>query len=205
MSLRPKYTLDREAVQGDRYTINAAAFNQLTSRRYPYPRIGTRAPNGMFPRGEESQFLQGNGLPLPTGHLAPKGIPGPLLPKFQLGDGNPGIGGSLVRMPYGYVEPGPIVKVGALKPHYMLNKTVVQGVMPASIYETMTGKRTTEFTLPPRAEATRVSAPTTPTAQVDYGSLFWGAVLGGVVTVGLVYGVIPALAEAGAKAIRKRA
>ena len=226
MSLRPKYTLDRAEVQGDRYTINAEPFTQLTTRSYPYPRIGTRAPNGMFPKYQQGnglplptghlapkgipgpltpKFQLGDGLPLPTGHLAPRGIPGPLEPKFQLGDGNPGFGGTLVRTPRGYVEYGPTVRAGSLKPHYMLDRTEVQGVMPASTYALMMGgKLTTEFTLPPVGEETVISAPSAP-ALFDYGTLFWGAVLGGLVTAGFVYGVIPALGEWSAAAIRKRA
>ncbi len=138
MSLRPKYTLNKAAVQGSRYTINAIPFSQLTSRSYPYPRIGTRAPNGMFPRSDRPKFQLGNGLPLPTGHTAPKGypgpltpkfqlgnglslptghlaprnIPGPLSPKFQLGNGSPRYdeGGPIFRMPHGYVEPETIAE-----------------------------------------------------------------------------------------------
>ena len=189
--LRPKYTLDKAGVQGARATINAPAFTELTSRRYPYPRVGTRAPNGMFPRS-------GNpGVPLPPrGRTAPRFISGPLSPKFQQGNGG------LVRMPYGYVEPGPIVKAGAIQPHYTLDKGVVQGVMPSMIYRDMTGRLTTEPTLPPEAGAARLMrAPATP-ALVDWGSVFGGVVLGGLVTIGMIYGVIPALAELAAGKIR---
>ena len=152
------------------------------------------------------KFQLGNGLSLPKGRTAPMMMPGHLAPKFQLGNGTPRYddGGRLVRMPWGYVEPGPIVKVGSLKPKYMLNKTAVQGVMPASTYEQMTGRRTTEFTLPPVGRETVISAPMAPALEFDYGTLFWGTVLGAVGTVAMVYGVIPALAEAGARAIRKR-
>lgn len=195
--LRPKYTLDKASVEGARSTINAVPFTQLTSRRYPYPRVGTRAPNGMFPRG-------GNpGVPLPPrGFTAPRFIPGPLSPKFQYGNGNPGLGGRLKRRPYGYVESGPIVQAAAIKPHYTLNKGAVEGVMPASVYRRMTGKRTTEFTLPPLARERRVAAAPSAPALVDWGSVFGGVVLGGLVTLGMIYGVIPALAEVAAGKIR---
>lgn len=41
--LRPKYVLDRAQVQGAVATIPATQYTRLTGRRYPYPRIGTRA------------------------------------------------------------------------------------------------------------------------------------------------------------------
>jgi len=105
-------------------------------------------------------------------------------------------------MPYGYVEPGPIVKVGAMQPHYTLNKGVVQGVMPSMTYREMTGRLTTEPTLPPGAMPPRLMrAPRAP-ALVDWGSVFGGVVLGGLVTLGMIYGVIPALAELAAGKIR---
>ena len=175
--LRPKYQLDKAGIQGARATINAVPFTQLTTRRYPYPRTGTRAPDGMFPS------------PSNPGH-------------------NPGLGHSLVRMPWGYMERGITVKVGAMRPHYILDKTAVQGVMPARIYREMTGKLTTEPTLPPVPVGQRLSArgraPVGAPALVDWGSVFWGAVAGGTIALGLAYGIIPALAQWGVKAIRKR-
>lgn len=203
MSLRPKYILNEKALQGDRYTIPPKPFTQLTTRRYPYPRVGTRAPNGMFP--SKTNPLE---LVQEKAH-------------YGLGNGNP------------------------MKPHYTLNKTAVQGVMPSSIYSQMTGKLTTSPqmprytssppmydqlqrheppTVPPytptelvssgglvervvsspygqRAGLQRVASPS---LAIDWGSVFWGAVAGGVGTVLMIYGVIPALAEWGAAAIKKR-
>ena len=59
------------ALQGARTTIPARSFTQLTTRHFPYPRTGTRAPNGMFPyKGnpleivqEREHYKMGNGNP----------------------------------------------------------------------------------------------------------------------------------------------
>lgn len=166
--LRPKYSLNRAQVEGARATIPAQTFQQLTSRRYPYPRVGTRAPNGMFPKV-----------------------------------GNPGHGN------LGH-NPG-------LKPHYTLNRTAVQGVMPAETYQRLTGKITTAPELPMvvstngmvelnalarrRQGAAIVRAPT---ALIDPTSIIIGVVAGGLVTLGFIYGIIPALAEWGAAAVKRR-
>lgn len=169
--LRPKYSLDHAEIQGDRITIPPKEFTELTSRHYPYPRVGTRAPNSMFPQGNP---------------------------------GNPGVLQPIVREPYGYVRDGRVVKsIGGLKPHYMLDKAVVQGVMPASTYAELTRKLTTAPTLPPQRGA---GAPTVraPALQFDWGTFFVGIVAGGLVTLGFVYGVIPAMAEWGAAEVRKR-
>lgn len=175
--LRPKYQLDKAKIEGDRYTINAKAFSELTGRRFPYPRLGTRAPNQMFPHTSN------------LGH-------------------NPGLGHGIVRTPYGYTEIPPTVQVGAMKPRYTLDRPSIEGIMPASIYREMTGKLTTEPTLPPIPVGQRLSArgrtPVGAPALVDWGSVFWGAVAGGTIALGLAYGLIPALAEWGVKAIRKR-
>lgn len=159
--LRPKYQLNKTAIQGDRITVPAPQFTELTTRRYPYPRVGTRAPNGMFP------YV-----------------------------GNPGV----------------------LKPHYILDKTQVQGVMPAGTYERLTGKMTTQpqiptyvatdsglaLRYPPTVWGPTVRAPVRAPALQDWGMFFWGAVAGMVFTIGMVYGVIPAMAEWAAVAVKKR-
>lgn len=172
--IRPKYSLNHYEIQGDSITIPADEYIALTTRHYPYPRVGTRAPDGMFPY---------------------TGNPG----------SNPG-SSSLVREPHGYVRDGAIVKsIGGIRPHYTLDKTEIQGVMPASTYMDLTGKLTTAPTLPPRyAYSGGSPVVSAPALEFDWGTFFWGAILGGVVTLGFVYGVIPAMAEWGAAEIRKR-
>ena len=189
--LRPKYELDHAEVQGAVATIPAADYTRLTGRVYPYPRVGTRAPDGMFPR-----YIAGDGRPLKAKYTTDSFASPPssgtvrspalkrtaLMPKYQHGNGNP------------------------IAPHYLLNHAEVQGVMPAETYYRLTGKLTTAPELPPHY-ATPVP-PTQlgrmPSLAVDWGSVFWGAVLGGTVTLGFVYGIIPALAEWGAAAVRKK-
>lgn len=163
--LRPKYQLDHAQIQGDRITIPAHEFTELTGRTYPYPRLGTRAPNS-----------------------------------------NPGNNpGSIVRMPYGYVRDGRIVKaVAGLKPHYTLDKAVVQGVMPASAYQRLTGKLTTAPRLPARGTSSVAMAPARAPALFDWGTFVGGALAGGILTILLTYGVIPALAEWGVREIGRR-
>jgi len=166
--LRPKFSLDHAQIQGDAITIPAEEFTELTTRTYPYPRVGTRAPDGMFPH-----------------------------------TGNPG--NPIVRAPYGYVRDGSIVRgVGGLTPHYTLDKATVQGVMPASTYAELTGKLTTAPELPPQYVTTRApSVVRAPTLQ-DWGMFVFGAIGGIIFTVAMIYGVIPALAEWGVAAIKKR-
>lgn len=239
--LRPKYSLDKSVIQGDRITVPAGAFTELTTRRYPYPRVGTRAPNGMFPYigrnnpleivAEKAHYGLGNGNPYPEQMLyvpnvgpyreygefvpnhegglvrMPYGYVRPMGERARYAEGSPyaraGVNPGLVRTPYGYVEP-PIPRFPGIQPHYTLNKSVVEGVMSERIYTELTGKHTTEPTLPP-SPPPRVAGPLrTPTLEVDWSSVFWGFVAGGVVTLGMAYGVIPALAEAAAKAVRKR-
>lgn len=163
--LRPKFQLNHAAIQGDRYTIPAEEFTQLTGRRYPYARLGTRAPNS--------------------------------------NPGNPG--NTIVRAPYGYVRDGAIVRqIGGMKPKFTLDKAVVQGVMPATTYRRLTGKLTTAPQLPPGARVRTHGLVRAPALQFDWSTFFWGAVGGGIVTLAMVYGIIPALAEWGAAAIKKR-
>jgi len=107
-----------------------------------------------------------------------------------------------------------------LKPKFTLDKTAVQGVMPASTYARLYGGElttqpvmptytTTDSRLavsyPPRTRSqARARVPTlgAPALEIDWGAVFWGTVLGGVLTLGMVYGVIPAIAKATAKRIR---
>lgn len=171
--LRPKYQLNHPQVQGARATIPAEQFTRLTQRRYPYPRVGTRAPDSMFPK---------------TGN---PNNPGVMQPMYTT-DG------------YGWVRAPPIGgNPGVLRPHYMLDKAQVQGVMPAATYTRLTSKITTAPELPPRYPVARAPV-RVPALEIDWGTVFWGAVAGGLVTLGFVYGVIPALAEWGAAAIRRR-
>lgn len=162
--LRPKYQLDKAALEGDRITIPPHEFTELTGRRYPYARLGTRAPNS-----------------------------------------NPGSNpGSIVRMPYGYVRDGEVLRVATMQPHYTLDKAVVQGVMPAQTYARLTGKVTTAPQLPARRTPSAVRAPMRTPALFDWGAFVGGALAGGVLALLLTYGVIPALAEWGAREIRRR-
>lgn len=180
MALRPKYQLNHMALQGARTTIPARSFTQLTTRRYPYPRVGTRAPNGMFPK-------TGNPLEITQEKV-----------HYELGNGNP---------------------VNVWRPHYTLDKAAIQGVMPASTYRRLTGKLTTEPQIPtyigdhslamhePPTVASygaEYAIPRAPALAFDWGTFFWGAVAGGVVALAMVYGIIPALGEWGAVAIRAR-
>lgn len=217
MALRPKYSLNKTALQGDRYTIPARPFTQLTTRRYPYPRVGTRAPNGMFP------------------NVYPSGLGALVQPGYGHGNGNP-LEIVQEKAHYGLGNGKP------MRPHYTLNKPAVQGVMPSSTYAQMTGKLTTSPQMPRYTEQNQqlvrhepptvppysptelvspmgrvehvVSSPygkqadlrrvATPSLEFDWGTFFWGAVGGGVAALLMVYGVIPALAEWGAAAIKKR-
>lgn len=167
--LRPKYSLNGAKVEGDAITIPAGEFSGLTTRSYPYPRVGTRTPDGMFPyKGEDTRVAAESG--------------------------------DLIRLPTGYVRGGtlPITKLTA---NYTLNKSAVQGVMPSETYEMLTGKKTTEFELPPLPTKPAVMLPE-PLAT-DWGSFMWGGIAGGIGALLLAYGVIPALLEAGAKRIRE--
>lgn len=165
---RPKYSLDKAEIQGARATIPAPQFTGLTTRRFPYPRVGTRAPNGMFP--------------------------------YTSNPGNPGV----------------------IKPHYTLNKTQIQGVMPATTYQRLTaGKLTTQPQIPTYVSTDSglalyypptvgpvsspgLRAPVGAPALQDWGMFVFGALGGIIFTLGMLYGVIPALAEWGAAAVKKR-
>lgn len=180
--LRPKYELDHAQVQGSRTTIPAEEFTRLTGQRYPYPRAGTRAPNhnpGNPGTIQPKYTTDSMASPASSGTVrAGTFIPGPLVPKYMHGDG-----------------------VG-ITPHYILDHAEVQGVMPAETYMRLYGRLTTQPELPPRyAGAPIVRAPS---LAFDWGTFFWGIVAGGVVTLGFVYGVIPALAEWGTAEIRKK-
>lgn len=203
LSLRPKYSLDQAAVEGAQSTIPAETFTYLTGRRYPYPRIGTRASDGMFPEQRVGDMYAPG---LYTSRVALGSGIRDVRPKLRIEERNPNLGSNVM-----------------LKPHYTLNETVVQGVMPASTYERLTGKITTEPGLPrvvidgetleqysqslmlEAPQQRLVSAPVkAPTLEWDWGTFFWGSVAGGVTAILLAYGVIPALAEAGAQIVKKR-
>ena len=187
--LRPKYELDHAEVQGAVTTIPATEYTRLTSRVYPYPRIGTRAPDGMFPR-----YVAGDGRPLQPKYNTDSFASPPssgtvraqalkrtaLMPKYMAGDGNP------------------------FEPHYLLDHAEVQGVMPAETYYRLTGKLTTAPELPPHYPVTEAPLVRAPALAFDWGTFFWGAVGGGIITLAMVYGIIPALAEWGAAEVRKR-
>ena len=176
--LRPKYELG-DGVQGSRTTIPAGEFTRLTGQRYPYPRAGTRAPNSNLGIIQPRYTTDSMASPASSGTVtAGRFIPGPLTPKYMHGDG-----------------------VG-IAPHYILDRAEVEGVMPAETYMRLYGRLTTAPELPPRyAGAPVVRAPS---LAFDWGTFFWGIVAGGVVTLGFVYGVIPALAEWTAAEVRKK-
>lgn len=219
LSLTPKYQLDGAAIQGARTTIPAEPFTYLTTRVYPYPRTGTRAPDGMFPQQRVGEAyapgLYTTRIPgVRRGQeLRPKaGNPHRLLPKYQ--SYGPA---AWVRAPTLKSNPG-------MKAHFTLDKAVVQGVMPASTYQQLTGKITTEPGLPqvvteqartieryPRTslmfeppQQRLVRAPVgAPALQWDWSTFFWGSLAGGATALLLAYGVIPALLEFGARRIRR--
>lgn len=179
--LRPKFQLGNGA-QGSRTTIPAEEFTRLTGQRYPYPRLGTRAPNhnpgnpGII---QPKYTTDSMASPSSSGTVrASKFIPGVLMPKYMHGDGNP------------------------IAPHYVLDHAEVQGVMPAETYMRLYGRLTTQPELPPHYASAPIAR--APSLAFDWGTFFWGAVGGGVVTLLMAYGVIPALAEWGAAAIKKR-
>jgi len=187
--LRPKYELDHAEVQGAVTTIPAEEYTRLTGRVYPYPRVGIRAPDGMFP-----QYIAGDGRPLgpkyTTDSMASPPSSGTvraralrqtaLMPKYMAGDGN------------------------SMGPHYLLDGAEVQGVMPAETYYRLTGKLTSRPELPPHYQVAQAPFVRAPALVFDWGTFFWGAVGGGVVTLAMVYGIIPALAEWGAAEVRKK-
>lgn len=57
-------------------------------------------------------------------------------------------------------------------------------------------------TLPPLTQPTLT--PTRQKITIDWGQILAGMFVGGILTILLVYGVIPALAETGAAKIRKK-
>ena len=203
MALNPKYTLNRAAVEGSAQTIPAEAYQKITTRRYPYPRIGTRAPDGMFP-----SIPINEATPVYGRYTSKVGVgrPANLRPKARYikgsGRGNP----------------------TGLKPHYTMNRSTVEGVMPASTYKAITGKTTTAPELPriiAENGTVEIEYPTslmlkqpstpiqaqqiqTPGLVWDWGSFVAGGVLGGIAFAMTAYGVVPALVEAGAKRIRGR-
>lgn len=183
LSLRPKYSLNRIGVEGGVAGIPAEAYQAVTTRRYPYPRIGTGAPNGMFPS-------------MPLGEHAVYG-------RYT----------SKVSVPH---ASNPV-----LRPKFTLDRSQVEGVMPASTYMALTGKITTEpelpqiiagngtveiehptslmFKQPSKPQMMMVQAPS---LVWDWGTFLAGSVIGGVTFALLAYGILPALLEAGAKRIR---
>ena len=204
MALNPKYTLNRAAVEGSIQTIPADPYQKITTRRYPYPRIGTGAPNGMFPS-------------IPLGETAP--VYGGYTTKVSVGRNNN------LRPKYqspGYVK-DPMVRGNptGLKPHYTMDNAQIEGVMPASTYKDLTGKITTAPELPriiTKNGTVEIEYPTSlmlkqpstitraiqaPALAWDWGSFVAGSVLGGIAFAMIAYGVIPALAEAGAKRLRR--
>lgn len=187
--LRPKYGLNHAEVQGAVTTIPASEYTRLTTRTFPYPRIGTRAPDNMFPK-----YVAGDGNPLE--------------PKYTTDSfASPASSGTVVASPFipRYLRPKYIAGNGNLMaPHYLLNHAEIQGVMPAETYMRLTGKLTTAPELPPRYPEARAPIQEVPTLQPDWGSFTIGVVIGGVLTLSMVYGIIPALAELGAAAIRKK-
>ena len=59
--------------------------------------------------------------------------------------------------------------------------------------------------LPPRGTGLkRISTARRAQLQYDWAQIFGGFILGGIITLMMVYGVIPALTEYGAAKIRKR-
>lgn len=194
MSLRPKYQLNHAQLQGARTTLPAKPFTQLTTRRFPYPRVGTRAPDGMFPKVGNPSSNPGNPSALRLTDGRGESYQMPITPtNLALLNAR----GEQYQMPSKWPQlPG-------INPHYMLNRAAIQGVMPAQTYERLTGKITTAPTLP-QATRSRARAVRAPALEIDWGTVFWGAVAGGLVTLGMVYGVIPAMAEWAAKEIKKR-
>jgi len=177
--LRPKYELGNGA-QGSRTTIPAEEFTRLTGQRYPYPRLGTRAPNSNPGTIQPKYTTDSMASPASSGTVtAGRFIPGPLTPKYMAGDGNP-----------------------VIAPHYVLDRAEVQGVMPAETYMRLYGRLTTQPELPPRYPSAPVVR--APSLAFDWGTFFWGAVGGGIVTLLMVYGVIPALSEWAAFEVRKK-
>lgn len=171
-------------VEGGVASIPAEAYQAITTRRYPYPRIGTGAPNGMFP-------------------------------SKPLGEGSPAYGRytSKVSVPH--------MSNPVLRPKFTLDRSQVEGVMPASTYQALTGKITTEPDLPqiisengtveikyptslmfkqqPQPQMMGVQAPS---LEWDWGTFLAGSVVGGVTFALIAYGVVPALLQFGAKKIR---
>lgn len=202
MILNPKYSLDGASVEGSAQTIPAGPYQAITSRRYPYPRTGTGAPDGMFPTEEPSVY----------GRYTTKvavGRPTDLRPKYQ----SPG-----------YVQAPAIGNPTGLKPHYTMDKAQVEGVMPASTYRALTGKLTTAPELPEiimeNGATVEIEYPTSlmlkqpsnypaqprtvqvPALAWDWGSFVAGGILGGITFAMIAYGVVPALVEVGARRIR---
>jgi len=112
--LRPKYQLDHGQVQGSRTTIPAEQFAMLTKQSYPYPRLGTRAPNHNPGSLSPKYMTDSQAAPASSGTvLAPSLYSGALRPKFTQGDGD------------------------AMAPHYLLDHAETQGVMPISTYRSL--------------------------------------------------------------------
>ena len=138
-----------------------------------------------------------------------------LRPKWQLDHGE--YQGSRVTIPAepfqaltGQMYPYPRLGTRAssnpgLRAKFILDKKEVQGVMPASTYYALTGKLTTEWEKPVyRPPTVEIPPMAAPTLEFDWGSFAWGALVGIGGTLLTVWGVIPAIAQAGAAAITRR-
>lgn len=178
--LRPKYNLNHAALQGDRYTVPAEQFSKLTSRRYPYPRVGTRAPNGMFPSRRGTPGLR------PKYGLGGGGNPRVLKPKFTLD--NTSIQGVMPASTYARLYGGELTTQPDI-PTY-----TAEGPGLAVSYPPRSGRSIRRALGPARA----------PALQWEWETFFWGAVAGGIVALGFAYGIIPALGALTKKKIQKR-